>query len=98
MVALPETIKQKTTKCENDFGCLLTGRCGNRQMCKVTNAIGPNVLQLATCEQSSCPYRVSFGYCELCVCPVRIYIHSRAHIWGAIEDWTPGAALSAQAR
>lgn len=76
IVELPDDIRKKTTKCEHDFGCLVTGRCGSGEMCKVTSSFGPDVLQLATHEQSSCAYRLSFGYGQLCTCPVRAYLHT----------------------
>ena len=73
-IELPDSVRENTTKCEHEFGCLATGRCGTREMCKVTGSFGPDVLLLATREQSSCEYRVSFGEGQLCTCPVRKYL------------------------
>jgi len=78
-VELPDDIKQKTTKCEHDFECLATGRCGSRKMCRVVGFFGPHVLQLATHRPVSCAYRVSFGDGQLCTCPVHCYLHFVGH-------------------
>jgi hypothetical protein len=44
-------------------------------MCEVVGSFGPEVLQLATHECADCAYRLSFGYGQLCICPVRGHLH-----------------------
>jgi len=75
IVELPDDVRRRTTKCAYGFGCLETGCCGNREMCEVVGSFGPEVLQLATHECADCMYRISFGYGQLCICPVRGHLH-----------------------
>jgi hypothetical protein len=90
-----DAVMREATKCENAFSCLKTGRCGNREMCAATCSFGPRVLQLATKDQTICAYRVSFGYGQLCTCPVRNYLHACGSP-AAFEDCIPVAMPSAQ--
>ncbi len=75
-IEIPDSVKQKAGKCPHDFGCLATGRCGDRELCKIERAYGENVLSLASREQISCPYRLAFGRGQLCTCPVRDFLHT----------------------
>ncbi len=79
MVELPDSIKKKTTECTRDFECLATRRCGTKEICKGTLMLGPNLLQLATNENLTCAYHIRFGYAQMCLCPVRCYLHSLEH-------------------
>ena len=79
LIELPDSVRVKTTKCQYDFGCLTTGCCGTREMCKVIGSFGLDVLLLATREQCSCEYRISFGEGQLCTCPVRKYLLDRRY-------------------
>lgn len=78
-IEVPDSVRRETTLCPHDFSCIRTGRCGDREICKVDYSYGGNVLRLACDNQSSCPYHVAFGYSKLCTCPVRDYLHTREH-------------------
>ena len=75
-IEVPDSVRQETTSCPHAFACLATGRCGDREMCKVDHAYGEQVLRLASDVQLSCAYRVAFGYVQLCTCPIRDYLHA----------------------
>ncbi len=76
---IPESVRQKVTQCPHDFGCLASGHCGKRQVCAVEYSYGDNVMLLASNEPACCPYRVAFGYSQLCTCAVREYLHAMKH-------------------
>jgi len=79
-VEIPDSVRRQAAQCPHDFSCLETGRCGDRDMCEVTHSYGGNVMLLASKEQVHCAYRVAYGHSQLCVCPVRDYLHARAQI------------------
>ncbi len=79
-VEIPDSVRRQVTQCPHDFSCLETGRCGDREMCKVAHSYGDNVMLLASKEQVRCTYRVAFGRSQLCVCPVRDYLHTHKQI------------------
>ncbi len=73
-VSIPETVLQETDKCPHDFSCLETGKCGTESMCEVNHADGKNILFLESDEPASCPYRLTFGYSQVCRCPTHYEI------------------------
>lgn len=79
-VEVPESIRRKVTQCPHEFGCLASGHCGSRTICAIEYSYGDSVMLLATNEQIDCPYRVAFGHSQLCVCPIREYLHTRAPV------------------
>ena len=76
---VPDSVKQKAKQCPNDFSCIATGYCGDQGICKVDHSVGESVLCLTSNERGacSCPYRLSFGYGQICMCPVRYYLYSK---------------------
>ena len=74
-IEIPDSVRRETKCCPHEFGCLATGRCGDREICKVDYAYGGNVLRIASEKQLPCPYHVAFGYIQLCTCPIRDYLH-----------------------
>ena len=78
MFTVPKNILHETQKCLNDFSCLISGNCGQKNMCPVEYANGKNVLFLETKDPDSCEYRLPFGYRQqICTCPTRFSIHSQ---------------------
>ena len=77
---IPDSVRRKVTQCPHDFSCLVSGRCGDRDMCEVEYAYGGNVMRLVSCGQLSCPYCVAYGNSKLCTCAVREYLHTQAQI------------------
>lgn len=74
---VPKSVIEQTTKCQHNFSCLETGKCGDKEMCAVQYADGENVLFLKDKEDASCNYRMSFGYNQVCTCPVHYAIERR---------------------
>lgn len=79
-VEIPDSIRRKVTQRPHDFDCLVSGRCGDRNMCEVEHSYGGNVMRLASSDQFTCPYRVAFGHSQLCTCAVREYLHTQKQI------------------
>ena len=79
-VEIPDSVRRQVTQCPHDFSYIETGRCGEREMCKVAYSYGGNVMLLVSKEQVHCAYRVAFGHSQLCLCPVREYLHTQAQI------------------
>jgi len=69
-----------TQKCSHDFSCLKNGKCGNRELCKVAEQDGENVLFLVSNKQIKCNYNLSFGFSHICTCPVRYEISMKYRI------------------
>jgi hypothetical protein len=45
-IIVSEETLNATTKCPHSFSCLESGKCGEHNMCEVSNAIEPNLLEL----------------------------------------------------
>ncbi len=67
-------VLNKTTKCENNFSCLETGKCGGREMCEAESIAGNCVIFLKPENYTACPYRVPFGDSQVCRCPTHYAI------------------------
>ncbi|REE83269.1 hypothetical protein BX611_0556 [Lutibacter oceani] len=67
---------EKTTKCKKSFGCL-----NNDQhiLCKVEHCVS-NKVHFVKCSDNFCPYRMSFGYSDVCNCPMRKEIFNKYKI------------------
>jgi hypothetical protein len=74
-VTVPNEILKATMKCPHSFSCLESGNCGEHKMCEVGYANKNYVLVLKSKEPEKCPYRVDFGYCQLCECPTHSIIY-----------------------
>ena len=75
---VPDEVRAETTKCPNDFACLSTGQCSDRELCDVDYADGKNVLFLSSEQPLFCPYRMTFGGREVCTCPTHFAIHQQS--------------------
>jgi hypothetical protein len=75
---VPDSVIKQTTKCEHNFSCLETGKCGDKPMCKVDYADGDNVTFLQDKEDAFCSYRVPFGFSQVCTCPTHYAIQQQA--------------------
>ena len=73
----PDEVRAETTKCPNDFACLSTGQCGDRELCRLDSADGKNALFLSAEKYPFCPYRITFGDREVCTCPTHFAIHQQ---------------------
>jgi hypothetical protein len=74
-VTVPNEILKATTKCPHSFSCLESGKGGEHKMCEVSYANKNYVLVLKSKEPEKCPYRVDFGYSQLCECPTHLTIY-----------------------
>jgi hypothetical protein len=79
-------ILNATTKCPHSFSCLESDLCGERKMCEVSYAKRHYVLVLKSKEPESCPYRVDFGYCQLCECPTHFNIYQMQQQEDHLQD------------
>jgi len=68
-----EEVLEKTDKCWHAYKCLAGTRNG---MCPARDRIG-SILFVEKADPSYCPYHVTFGYSDVCTCPVRREIHAR---------------------
>lgn len=65
----------KTMGCRFKFKCL--GKDPQHPVCTVVDANGKNVLFVNNAIDSSCQYRVTFGYREVCTCPTHYALHHK---------------------
>ena len=72
-----DKVRAETTACPNDFACLSTGQCGDRELCGVAYSDGKNVLFLSSEQRLFCPFRINFGGREICRCPTHFAISQR---------------------
>jgi len=68
-VKVPNDELKMTTECPHKFSCLTSGQCGEHKICEVENIIGKNLMFLKDAQITVCPYRVSYGYSQICTCP-----------------------------
>lgn len=77
-IEIPDSVRQETTDCPNDFQCLKDGLCGNQEMCRIDRsyAFGMASILPPYRQVSASPYCVSFGRGRFCTCPVRSYLYN----------------------
>ena len=73
-IKVPEQVLKNTTKCRHEFSCLDPDKCYRKKMCEVDQIDGKNVLLLKDKNTKDCPYRLSFGNGQICVCPTHYAI------------------------
>jgi hypothetical protein len=73
-VKVPDDVLKMTTKCPHKFSCTTPGQCDEHKMCEVEHIIGTNVMFLKDTQQAHCPYRLAFGYSQICTCPTHYAI------------------------
>jgi len=66
-----DEIRKQATKCVHGYSCLENGTCGMYPMCKPLSSIDSPLLRIDENDFFDCRYRYSFGYGEICRCPVR---------------------------
>ena len=65
----------KKTQCEKDFMCLKEG--AESQICKINQCLGNQYCLLKESKIENCINRFSFGFSEICKCPVRVEIFEK---------------------
>ena len=70
---VPSLILSMAKKCPNHFSCLKN----NKAICKVTDTVGKEVLFVDDSQRHHyCPYKMDFGFSQVCNCPVFQYLHN----------------------
>jgi hypothetical protein len=77
-VKVPDDVLKVTTKCPRKFSCLTSDQCDDHKMCEVEHIMGTNVMFLKDKQQAYCPYRLSYGFSQICTCPTHYIIRSKA--------------------
>jgi hypothetical protein len=77
--AVSSEVLRETTKCDYDFSCLTTGKCGNILLCKIETRFDKNMLYVKTTRDTdgvSCPYKLSYdnSHEHICTCPTHYAI------------------------
>jgi hypothetical protein len=73
-IKVPEDVLKMTTKCPHAFSCLASDQCGKHKICEVEHIYGLNAMLLKDTQHKYCPYRVMYGYSQLCSCPTHYSI------------------------
>lgn len=74
-IKVDDNILQKTTKCRKKFSCL-----SGETPCGVELCIDNKIHFIKCVSNKSCNYRVSFGYSDVCTCPIRKELYNRYKI------------------
>ncbi len=70
-------VLKETTRCPNNFSCLLNGQTGDPVECEVQWAGAKDVLFVKSKKLLACPYRFVFGEGYICTCPTRYAIYKK---------------------
>ena len=74
-VKVPADVLNVTTKCPHKFSCLTSSdQCDDHKMCEVEHIKGTNVMFLKDTQQAYCPYKLSYGFSQICTCPTHYAI------------------------
>ncbi|MEN8264056.1 MAG: hypothetical protein ABFR82_11390 [Nitrospirota bacterium] len=76
-IKIDEDVKTSTTKCDKDFKCLVDN---TYTLCRVTQSIHDEVLFVECLEESYCNYKMSFGFSNICNCPIRKELYKKFEI------------------
>lgn len=68
---------KETTECQFSFQCLHDEK---RCVCIIERYLEGNGCFLKIAKSRLCPYMISFGYSQMCHCPVRIELYRRYQI------------------
>jgi hypothetical protein len=73
-IEIDEEIIKKATKCQHCLNCLKneTFKC-----CKVDNSVQNTICFVNFDKRKICNYRMSYGYGDICNCPVRIEMYRK---------------------
>ena len=74
---IEKEVIEKTTDCPYGHSCLETGKCGDRELCKIRCDIDEEILVLVSTDCAECPYRQPFGRMQICKCPTRNAIFTK---------------------
>ena len=64
---ISKEILEKTTNCDRNFECLNGGSIH----CEVENCVNKEVLFVKSSSTENCPYKLPYGYSNICTCPTR---------------------------
>jgi hypothetical protein len=73
-VKVPDDLLKMTTKCPQKFSCLTSDQCDGHKMCEVEHIMGTNVMFVKDSQREYCPYKLSYGYGQICICPTHYAI------------------------
>lgn len=73
-IKISEDIIKNTKKCTKKYSCISGTRT---EICKVELNIEDKIHFVKCLSHESCPYRISFGYSYVCICPVRKELFNR---------------------
>ncbi len=68
---IPVKVIIETMDCPHNFSCLTTGKCGDKELCRIQNNVADDISLLQTICRADCPYRKSLGSMQVCRCPTR---------------------------
>lgn len=71
-----DELKTLAGKCPHEVSCIVTGKCGDHECCKVERAFGGHFMFLKDSEYQACPYQSPFGFGMICSCPVHYLMHT----------------------
>ncbi|MEI6807628.1 MAG: hypothetical protein WCN95_02815 [bacterium] len=91
IMEVPPSVKREAVLCNHDCSCVTNGQCGDKEICKVDFAVGRKILFLTNEETIFCPYRVSYGSRQACICPVHCYIEGKGLYKSETTEKTPVA-------
>ena len=73
---IDKELLEKTTDCNKDFACLNNDK---HICCKVEHCVN-NKVHFVKCLDNYCSYRMSYGYSDICNCPIRKEIFNKYNI------------------
>ena len=76
-IRISEDILKMADKCRKNHSCL-SGQLDD--LCKVELNVDDKIHFVKCMTQEFCPYRISFGYSYVCLCPVRKELFDRYNI------------------
>ena len=71
-IKIPDSVKEKTTKCERDFRCLSGD---NSCICEVVEGTKLATIKIKSKPKTPCPYCYSLNTFNYCLCPTRNEIY-----------------------
>ncbi len=70
---VPSLILSMVKECPNNFACLKNGKAS----CKVASTVGEEVFFVENKNKHHCcPYKMDFGFSQVCNCPVFQYLQN----------------------
>jgi hypothetical protein len=72
-----ETIVKETNDCKKNFSCLKTKE---HDFCRVRRCISNSVHFIECIDSNNCNYKIAFGDCQICTCPIRKEIFNKYNL------------------